>query len=639
MILAYRYIKKKRNEKREQKQKEEQQQGHHDTPKRDQQPQPQAAAGSPAVNTASSGLAITPLEEAGTADSAEKRKKHEETQEGQEDEAEKKAAKKRRYIYRCKVIFGLIMPFTLQSLDTTIIASALPYIANDFHQLAQLNWIISAFNLTSAAFLPFWSQVADIFGRNTTIHTTLVIMLVGSAICTGAPTNAFGVLLLGRALQGVGASGINICVRTILADRVSLKEYALHWTLFAMVSAVSFSIGPVIGGYLNETSWRWCFAINLPVAVAAIILVIVLLRNDLLGPQPLPELTNQDVNTHHGRFLARMGTLDYGGQFLFLWGLGLVILALTWAGGSYGWNTAHVLAPLIVGLVLTAAWVVYEYLMTPGKALARKFSTQRPMMPWELLSQRDIGLLFWVNFSIGTAMFSNMYFMDLYFALVEGNSSSKAGLSLLYFLPGLGVGAYSAMFASNVWPRQTLPPLLLGGITSAVGVTVLAYAVHAGRTSLVYGMMALTGHGVGIRLNPASLHGLAYFPKATAAITCIVSFAVPFGGTVTLTLMSTVFNNKGGSTGDEEQTKNAIMWAFIAIIPFVWVPVILTTFLGNVWLRKDDTHELCLSPYLWSLLFRKPIVKEIMSRVDETHYSKEAKEARDEENVLSEARL
>ncbi len=305
-------------------------------------------------------------------------------------------------------------------------------------QIAQLNWIISSFNLTSAAFLPFWSQIADIFGRHVTLHATLVIMLVGSAICTGAPTDAFGVLLLGRALQGVGASGIAICVRTILADRVSLKEYAVNWALFALISAVGFSIGPVVGGYLTQANWRWCFAINLPVAVIAIVLVVLLLRKDLLGPQPLPELTRRDVSTHHGRFLARIGTLDFGGQLLFLWGLGLVILALTWAGGSYAWNSSNVLAPLVIGFVLTIGWVFYEFMMTPGHALSRIFPTQRPMMPWELLSKRDIGIIFWINFTIGTTMFANLYFLDLYFAIVEGNSASKAGVSLLYFLPGLG---------------------------------------------------------------------------------------------------------------------------------------------------------------------------------------------------------
>jgi len=471
------------------------------------------------------------------------------------------------------------------------------------------------------------------------MHVTLLIMLIGSAICTGAPTDAYGVLLLGRGVQGVGAAGVQIAVRTILADRVSLKDYALNWTLFALLSGVSFSIGPVLGGYLTQASWRWCFGINLPVAVLAMILVVILLRKELLGPQPLVQVegAQRDFSSRRARFAARVGTIDFGGQLLFLWGMGLLILAFTWAGGTYSWNSANVLAPLVIGAVLSVAWVVYEFLMTPGKLMSKVFPTQTAMIPWEVLSQRDIGLLFIINFAVGMAMFAVMYFMDLYFALVLGNSPSKAGIALLYFLPGLGgtvgdsprplytlprrteltnctVGGYMAMFGSNVWPRQTLPSLLLGSITTAVGITVLAYAINAENTNLVYGMMALTGHGVGMRLNPGSLHGLAYFPTKTAAITCIVSFAGPFGGTVGLTLMSTVFNNKSGPLHTE--VKDGIRWAFIAIIPFMWACVILTMFLGNVWLLKNGDHEVVHGSYLWSFITRKKLPRETRTRGD-----------------------
>jgi MFS family permease len=265
-------------------------------------------------------------------------------------------------------------------------------------------------------------------------------MLVGSAICTGAPTNAFGVLLLGRGLQGVGAAGINICVRIVLADRVSLRDYAVNFTLFSLASAVSFSIGPVIGGFLTEANWRWCFAINLPVGVLAIALAVLLLRKELLGPQPLPEIEGRenDGRTRRGRFLLRLSTIDYGGQLLFLWGLGLLILAFTWSGGTYPWGSAHVIAPLVVGGVLAIAWIFYEYLMVPGRIMARVFPVQRPMIPWALLSQRDIGLLFAIAFGGGMAMFAMLYFADLYFALVKLNTASQGGIALLYFLPGLG---------------------------------------------------------------------------------------------------------------------------------------------------------------------------------------------------------
>lgn len=126
---------------------------------------------------------------------------------------------------------------------------------------------------------------------------------------------------------------------------VSLAEYADNWTLFTMIAAVGYTIGPIIGGYLVEASWRWCFAINLPVAVVAIPLVLLLLRKELLGPRPLPEFAGLDGDARgvrRARLLVRLATIDYLGQLLFLFGLGLFILALTWAGGeqagTYPWN-------------------------------------------------------------------------------------------------------------------------------------------------------------------------------------------------------------------------------------------------------------------------------------------------------------
>lgn len=144
-------------------------------------------------------------------------------------------------IYRIRVVAGLVFPFSLSALDTTIIASALPWIASDFHEISQLNWIISAFNLTSAAFIPFWGQMADIFGRHTAIQMCLVLMLVGSALATGAPTNEFPVLLLGRAFQGLSVAGIVVITKVILADKVSLEENAKNTSIFSVFAVCTLN--------------------------------------------------------------------------------------------------------------------------------------------------------------------------------------------------------------------------------------------------------------------------------------------------------------------------------------------------------------------------------------------------------------
>ncbi len=466
--------------------------------------------------------------------------------------------------------------------------------------------------------------MTDIFGRHATVQAALVIMLVGSAICTAAPTSSFAALLVGRAVQGVGCAGVNMSVRTILADRVSLSEFATNWTIFVLINGVSFGLGPLIGGYLTQASWRWCFAINLPIGAVSVVLVALLLRKELIGPQPLPELAGSGTESSlRGRFVARISTVDLTGQLLFILGMGLLVLAFTWGGSTYAWSSPAVIAPLVVGAALTVAWLLFERSMAGGRAMARVFSRQRAMMPWDLLSQRDTLIVFLITFIGGMAMFAAMYFMDLYFTFVEGKSPSDAGIGLLFYMPGLAVGVYMAIFASKFWPRQTLPPLAFGALTTAVGITVLAYAVHEKNTSLIYGMLALIGHGVMLRLNPGSLHCLGYFPERTSQITCLSAFATPFGGLVGLTIMTTVFNNKSGV--NHLDAKEGITWAFISMIPFMWVCVILALCLGNVWILKNGDHEILKGSYLLGLVRSGPLDKELRHR-GEGHFRESTKD-------------
>ncbi|KAM0278709.1 hypothetical protein ACHAQH_005002 [Verticillium albo-atrum] len=518
-------------------------------------------------------------------------------------------ARRAQLIYRWKIILGLFLPFTASALDVTIIASALPWIAADFGQVAQLNWIISAFNLTSAAFIPFWGQMADIFGRHTTIQVAMLVMIVGSALCTAAPTGAFPVLLLGRAIQGLGSAGMDITVRAIVADKVSLGEDAKNWSIFTFIGGVSYSIGPVIGGYLTSSDWRWCFGINLPVGVAGMVVVFVVLRKELLGPQPIPQLQETAETGRRTTFMHRLRTIDIGGQVLSLLGFALFILSFTWAGATYDWNSPAVLVPLIAGVFIIAAFLWWEHQMVRGNTLAQRFKQQRAMIPWEVLVNRDIGLLFYTSFATGMAMYSVMYFCNFYFTMVKQFDADKAGVQLLYFIPGLGVGVYAAMFMCNVYPGQTWHPIFFGSIIQALGIGLLAWACWIEHDATVYGMMALSGVGVGMRRMPVPLHGMGYFPKRIAAVISLVEVSFPLGGTLGLTVMTTVFNNVAGietSGGDfmtlrqmdanqlaatPRDAKKGIVMAYISIFPFMVLCVIAAAMLGNVYIAKTKEGE------------------------------------------------
>lgn len=189
--------------------------------------------------------------------------------------------------------------------------------------------------------------------------------------------------------------------KVILADKVSLEENAKNNTVFTIVGGIGYGNGPVIGGYLTQVSWRWCFIINIPIGVVGSVIAHFLLRPVLLGPQ---EITRSDGSSepHTSRTLiARLSTIDFGGQFLFLFGMGLLVLALTWAGSYYPWSDVKVIAPLVIGIILLILFTLWEYLMIPGSSMANRFPYQKAMIPLKLLCTRNAGILIYINFITG----------------------------------------------------------------------------------------------------------------------------------------------------------------------------------------------------------------------------------------------
>lgn len=203
----------------------------------------------------------------------------------------------------------------------------------------------------------------------------------------------------------------------------------------------------------------------------------------------------------------------------------------------------------------------------------------------------------------------------------------------------------------NVRPGQTFPPLTLGTIEETIGLAVLAWAVSVRNTNVVNGMMVLAGAGTGSRFMPASLHIAGVWPERLAPAMSLMRFAMPFGGTLGLTIMASVFNNKfsGASSSSglaglnvhntqslsaianlpaaaqqviRARGKDGVMWAFISIMPIMGISLVSGLFLGNVWIKPkskqdgrrveegqgqigdDETqyNEVIYVPYLYALL-------------------------------------
>ncbi|KAF7128207.1 hypothetical protein CNMCM5793_002749 [Aspergillus hiratsukae] len=548
-------------------------------------------------------------------------------------------------IYRWKLICGLTLPYILSTLDLTIVATAVPTIASHFNKFDQLNWIITAFTLTSTTFIPIFGQLADAFGRHAVLQLAMFLMLVGSTLCAAA--QSWGMLLLGRALQGTASAGIMNIIMIVLADRVSLRENARNNSVFVFVGGLGYGIGPVVGGYLTDSNWRYCFLVPIPIAFISHIVIFVLLRNELV------EGTVFKKGSRSSAVLPALATLDIVGALLFIFGVGLIILGTAWGGPTYPWSSVEVLAPLILGGVCFVLFFVYEYFLEPGRLFARMFPRQVPMLPYSMFARRDTIWLAVLEFSSGAAMYSVFYFIGIYFTLVEAYPASKAGINLLYYIPGLGAGVYLAVFLCNIYPAQTFFTINTGTIVETVGFALLIWAISTQNTALINGMMVLAGAGTGLRLMPVNLHTAGVWPEKIAPAMSLMRFALPFGGTLGLTIMGSVFNNRLSGSGDMDMAgldvhdgasldyiaslpapeqaairtagKEAIMWAFIAIMPIIALSLATGLVMGNVWIKPererersqqgqqqqeaasgseaDGGHsEVIYVPYLWALL-------------------------------------
>lgn len=158
---------------------------------------------------------------------------------------------------------GLLFATFVVALDTLIVATAIPRITSEFHSLKDVGWHGSAYLLTLTSFQTFFGKLYTYFNIKRTFLISLVIFEVSSIICATAPSSI--ALIVGRAVAGIGASGLFSGALTIIGYSLPLRRRAIYIALLTSMYGVSSVVGPIIGGaFTDRVTWRWCFWINLP---------------------------------------------------------------------------------------------------------------------------------------------------------------------------------------------------------------------------------------------------------------------------------------------------------------------------------------------------------------------------------------
>jgi MFS family permease len=177
---------------------------------------------------------------------------------------------------------ALMLAILLAALDQTIVSTALPTIVGDLGGLNHLSWVVTAYLLASTASTPLWGKLGDQFGRKNLFLASIVIFLVGSALC--GQSRSMIELISFRALQGLGGGGLIVLTQAIIGDVVPARERGRYQGAFGAVFGVSSVAGPLLGGFfVDNLSWGWIFYINLPLDAVALIVTSIVLRL----PKPL----------------------------------------------------------------------------------------------------------------------------------------------------------------------------------------------------------------------------------------------------------------------------------------------------------------------------------------------------------------
>ncbi|KAK2596767.1 hypothetical protein QQS21_006162 [Conoideocrella luteorostrata] len=410
----------------------------------------------------------------------------------------------------------LIMVFIV-SVDATALAVALPEITKELRATTlEAFWANIAFMLVVTIVQPIYTSLSDIFGRKSPLYASFFLFALGSIVF--AVAKSLSIVILGRALQGLGCGGIDVLNEIIVADITTLKERAFYIGLLSIPMAFGTVLGPILGALFSDyVTWRWIGWINLPLVGICLPLTIFFLR---LNPMP-------------DTFMTQLSRVDWTGMAAFTTGAVTFALPLSWAGAMYPWSSWRTILPLCIGAIVLAVFAWYE-----SKAV-------EPMFPHRIFRNRTAAATLIGSFIHGMMLYTLIAYVPLFFQAVYLETPLDSAISMIPFFAVLM--AFTGIAAMVVdWTRRYVWSIWLGWALTAVGVGIFNLWDLDKSTAKNAGFQVIAAIGIGslFTVLPIPMQASAERHEDQGlAVGILVAFRL-FGALLGLAIASSAFNSQ-----------------------------------------------------------------------------------------------